>query len=154
MKHWLFAMVLGAAVAVSGQAWAETLGDRLLTELRREGFTDIRIGRTLLGRTRIVARNGDVSREIVFNPATGVILRDYVRGWTRGDAEGPRGGAEGGAGNGTEEPDDDNGGDDDDNGGDDDDDDDDDGDDDDGNDNGGGDNGGGDNGGGDNGGDD
>ena len=49
----------------------------MVTQLRDQGFRDIRISRTLLGRVRIVATNAEMRREVVIDPATGLILRDY-----------------------------------------------------------------------------
>ena len=72
------AFLLGLAVAVSGAgpSLAQGYADTLLAELRREGYRDIVVSRTLLGRLRIqAARNGRV-REIVLNPNSGEILRD------------------------------------------------------------------------------
>lgn len=48
-----------------------------MSQLREQGFTRIQITRTLLGRSRIVATSKTLTREIVINPATGAILRDY-----------------------------------------------------------------------------
>ena len=72
------AFLLGLAVAVSGAGpgLAQGYADTLLAELRREGYRDIVVSRTLLGRLRVqAARNGRL-REIVLNPNTGEILRD------------------------------------------------------------------------------
>jgi len=51
--------------------------DQIVDQLRDQGYTEIRISQTFLGRTRIVAFSDEYRREIVFNPATGVIMRDY-----------------------------------------------------------------------------
>ncbi|MCY4336790.1 MAG: hypothetical protein OXC60_19215 [Litoreibacter sp.] len=48
-------------------------------QLRAQGFTDIRVNRTFLGRLRFVASNGRHVRELVINPTTGVILRDFTQ---------------------------------------------------------------------------
>lgn len=45
--------------------------------LRREGFSITLRQRTLLGRIRFQARKGQVFREVVMDPASGEILRDY-----------------------------------------------------------------------------
>ena len=58
---------------------AQTVRDRIVRELRSEGYSEIRIYRTFLGRLRFVGRSPDARREIVVNPKTGVILRDYLR---------------------------------------------------------------------------
>ncbi|NNJ67174.1 MAG: hypothetical protein HKP54_03980, partial [Boseongicola sp.] len=53
--------------------------ETIINELREDGFQEIRISRTLLGRTRFVATNETMRREIVVNPTSGVVLRDYIR---------------------------------------------------------------------------
>ncbi|QMU60011.1 MAG: hypothetical protein GKR98_07375 [Boseongicola sp.] len=58
---------------------AADVRDRIVAELQADGFTEIRISRTLLGRLRFVATSEDARREIVVNPSTGLILRDYLR---------------------------------------------------------------------------
>ena len=76
----------GLAVSFAGlsvPAAAQTAADRIVAQLRGQGFDRIRVKRTLLGRVRILARGEDMRREIVLDPSTGAILRDY---WTeRGD---------------------------------------------------------------------
>lgn len=73
-------LVLSLALAPAlARADAHTIRDRIITELSEDGYTEVRIGRTLLGRTRFVATRPDARREIVVNPRTGVILRDYIR---------------------------------------------------------------------------
>lgn len=71
-----FLLGLVAAVSGAGPGLAQGYADTLLAELRREGYRDIVVSRTLLGRLRVqAARNGRL-REIVLNPNTGEILRD------------------------------------------------------------------------------
>jgi len=48
-------------------------------QLQTDGYDEISIGRTWLGRTRIVAEKDDLYREIILNTATGEVLRDYSR---------------------------------------------------------------------------
>ena len=57
-------------------AFAATYLEQIVSQLKRQGFVDIEIERTWLGRTRIQAKRGDDAREIVLNPNTGEILRD------------------------------------------------------------------------------
>ena len=52
---------------------------RLVFALRAEGYDQIRTGRTLLKRIRIVAGRAGERREIVIDPRTGEVLRDYSR---------------------------------------------------------------------------
>ena len=50
--------------------------DDVVTLLESQGFTNIEVTRTLLGRTRILARNATGTRELVLNARTGEVLRD------------------------------------------------------------------------------
>lgn len=74
----LFCLTALLAVPAS----AQTAEDRIVRQLRAQGFEEIEVSRTLLGRVRIVAVEDDTLREIVLNPSTGAILRDY---WTEID---------------------------------------------------------------------
>lgn len=56
---------------------AQTAQDSIVRQLTQQGFRDITVSRTFLGRVRIMAMSDDLRREIVFNPATGEIIRDY-----------------------------------------------------------------------------
>jgi hypothetical protein len=76
IKRLLIPVLIAASLA-GPPASAGATQDRIVAELREQGFTRIEIARTLLGRTRIVAVSPAYRREIVFNPATGVILRDF-----------------------------------------------------------------------------
>ena len=68
-----------AALAVFGTpVAAQTAQDQIVRQLQRQGYRNIRVSRTWLGRVRILARGRNGSREIVLNPATGAILRDYL----------------------------------------------------------------------------
>lgn len=76
---------LGPAVAVAlisfgaSPAWPDQpdpVSD-VLRALRFQGYREIWFERTLLNRIRIVAERRGRSREIVIDPRTGEILRDY-----------------------------------------------------------------------------
>lgn len=58
---------------------AQSVQESIVRQLTEQGFSEVRISRTWLGRSRIVARSDDLYREIIVNPATGEILRDYWR---------------------------------------------------------------------------
>ena len=75
MKRILIILTL----AFAAPAQADDIRDRIVSELRSDGFTEIRISRTWLGRIRLVGESADEVREIVVNPVTGVILRDYSK---------------------------------------------------------------------------
>lgn len=70
-------------------AEAGPVEDSIARQLIEQGFTDIRISRTWLGRSRIVAESPELYREIIVNPATGEILRDFWR-QTRGSDQDDR----------------------------------------------------------------
>ena len=73
-----FLLGLGCSVALAGHAAAATFEDAVVAQLREQGYSDIVVERTLLGRIRIVAVLGDTRREIILNPRTGEVLRDVV----------------------------------------------------------------------------
>lgn len=64
---------------VAATADEKAVRDRIVRELREDGYNDIRLFRTFLGRLRFVGEDGRSRREIIVSPTTGVILRDYVR---------------------------------------------------------------------------
>lgn len=57
-------------------AAAAGFSDEVVRQLRQQGFSEILVESTLLGRTRIVAKSRNGTREIILNPRTGEILRD------------------------------------------------------------------------------
>ena len=66
-------LAIGASMAA-----AQSPADAVVQQLREQGYVEFAVSRTLLGRIRIIAVAPDgEQREIVFNPATGEILRDY-----------------------------------------------------------------------------
>jgi hypothetical protein len=68
---------LGLAFCLAGQgALAKGFADTVVDQLRGQGFSEITVERTLLGRTRILATSDEGRREIILNPRTGEILRD------------------------------------------------------------------------------
>lgn len=68
--------LLGALSALP--VGAQSLENQLLSQLQAEGYSEIDMRRTLLGRLRITALTETHEREIVINPRTGEVLRDYV----------------------------------------------------------------------------
>ena len=75
---------------IPGASFAQTVEQAIIDQLAQQGFTRISVSRTLLGRTLIRATSGSMSREIVFNPTTGVILRDYWEDLDDDDDDGSR----------------------------------------------------------------
>mgnify|MGYP006955165040 CR=1 FL=1 len=59
-------------------ALAQSVQDQIVSQLRGQGFTEISLQRTWLGRVRVIALRDDLRRELVFNPQTGEILRGRV----------------------------------------------------------------------------
>lgn len=66
-------------------ASAQSPRDTVISQLREQGYTQITVSRTLLGRLRFVAISESFRREIIINPVTGQILRDRL--WTLGGAD-------------------------------------------------------------------
>mmetsp|Transcript_57 Transcript_57/g.137 ORF Transcript_57/g.137 Transcript_57/m.137 type:complete len:124 (-) Transcript_57:1393-1764(-) len=65
------------AVANASAARAETRVEAIARHLAEQGYQDMEIGRTFLGRVWIEAEKNGLEREIIVNPRTGEILRDY-----------------------------------------------------------------------------
>ncbi len=98
-----FSVLLVLAPLVAS-ADSDTVRDRVIEELTEDGYQEIRISKTLLGRMRFVAIKPRHRREIVVNPRTGVILRDYIQILNNG---GNGGSLSGGASSGRDDDDDD-----------------------------------------------
>lgn len=76
MKHVVlagFLLVSSALVAVAGP-----VEEQLVAGLKAQGYVILEDGYTFFGRLRIVAENATLHREIVVNPQTGEVLRDYA----------------------------------------------------------------------------
>ena len=101
LKKIAICLVLSGAPQIAA---AQSVQDQILAQLRGQGFAEISLQRTWLGRVRVVALRDGLRRELVFNPLTGEILRDYWR--SIDDDDGPTlfnpGGGQGsnGSGNG------------------------------------------------------
>lgn len=76
MKKLLLAV--GVLAALASPVWSRTIEEQVLASLEGQGYVILEHGYTFLGRLRIVAENGLYHREIVVNPGTGEILRDYA----------------------------------------------------------------------------
>lgn len=70
-----FVLVIGLLAALP--ATAQSVQEQIVSQLAGQGFTKIELSRTFLGRVRVLASSDKLVRELVFNPATGEILRDY-----------------------------------------------------------------------------
>ncbi|MFN3846654.1 MAG: hypothetical protein ACK4RZ_12675 [Paracoccaceae bacterium] len=76
MNRRLFLSLGLAAVCFGQAAFARSFADSVVAQLKKRGYRNISVGRTLLGRTRITAERNGGRREIILNPRTGEILRD------------------------------------------------------------------------------
>lgn len=76
MKRRMFLSLGVAGLTFGLPAFAQSFTDSVVSQLRNQGFGQISVERTLLGRTRVVAVGNGGQREIILNPRTGEILRD------------------------------------------------------------------------------
>lgn len=115
MNRRKFLWCLGGATAVSAvgaPAHADPV-EAVVNQLRQQGYRDVQVNRTLLGRARITGTRRGGLREIVLDPRTGEILRDletFANGAPRSPVIADRAagaGADGSTGTGTAEDDDD-----------------------------------------------
>lgn len=65
-----------AFFAFAQPAFAQSVQEQIITQLQAQGYSEFLVERTWLGRIRIETSNGELDRELVFNPHTGEILRD------------------------------------------------------------------------------
>jgi hypothetical protein len=78
-RRQVLALLAGGMVAGVGQpALAQSVGEQIADQLRRMGYREISVQRTLLGRVRVTGVRGGRLREVIVNPSTGEILRDLV----------------------------------------------------------------------------
>ena len=73
-----FALTIVLSLLLAAPAAADSVRDAIEDQLEDQGFDEIKVSRTLLGRLRFEAANATHLREIVINPVTGEILRDYT----------------------------------------------------------------------------
>ena len=76
-RGFLFSASSFAALVVSGGAAHASVEDKIAARLKREGYRITKRKRTWLGRVRILAVRNREQREVVLDPATGEVLRDY-----------------------------------------------------------------------------
>jgi hypothetical protein len=72
-----FAVIL--ALSAARPAFAVDFAGAWVAQLQADGYEDIEVGRTWLGRIRIVAEKDEIEREIILNRGTGEVLRDFSR---------------------------------------------------------------------------
>jgi hypothetical protein len=73
-KHMSLCVMLAFAPLAAS---AQSVQDQIITQLTDQGFGNFEITRTFLGRIRVTTQSDQLQRELVFNPNTGEILRDY-----------------------------------------------------------------------------
>ncbi|MGB7318233.1 MAG: hypothetical protein WBC85_09745 [Planktotalea sp.] len=69
---------------------AQDIGSQIADQLRAQGYKSVEITKTWLGRLRLNAANGAQRREIIVNPRTGEILRDFLSGADGAEVTGPQ----------------------------------------------------------------
>ncbi|MCR8722837.1 PepSY domain-containing protein [Frigidibacter sp. ROC022] len=118
MKRRAFLLSAAAGLVPAGMALGASFTDQIVAQLRAQGYRQIKVARTLLGRVRITAISSRHRREIIFNPRSGEILRDYWESLGDSDDHGDMlinpehdGGADGGSGDDGHDDGDDGGGD-------------------------------------------
>lgn len=83
-------LALAVVLAGAGAVRADGVTDTITRQLRQLGYSEITVTRTFLGRDRIVAASPTREREIIVNPRTNEILRDYTESREAGEAAAPR----------------------------------------------------------------
>ncbi len=84
-RRTILAIAIVAAIGAAPAFGQTAIQQRFVSELKQQGFGDLKINRTWLGRVRITAQSKDYKRELVFNPNSGEILRDYWEATKPGD---------------------------------------------------------------------
>jgi len=77
MKRRHFLAIVTLTFAAAGPVLAQNMQKDFVNQLHAQGFKNLSITHTWLGRTRITGSNGQYQRELVFNSRSGEILRDY-----------------------------------------------------------------------------
>ncbi|MBC7736388.1 MAG: hypothetical protein H7245_03985, partial [Candidatus Saccharibacteria bacterium] len=73
-RRFLYGMTASSALVLTGAAvFAATYTDAVVSQLTKQGFYNIAVQTTWLGRVRILADRGDGQREIILNPRTGEV---------------------------------------------------------------------------------
>ncbi|MBW4985130.1 hypothetical protein KZZ07_21530 [Mameliella sp. CS4] len=78
MRLVLICLGLVVSLLCTPPAMAQSYRDRVIQSLTDQGFSNFRVRRTWLGYDQIIALGPDGRREVVLNPSTGAILRDYL----------------------------------------------------------------------------
>ncbi len=78
MRHTIGAIFALGLALQAAPLHAQNYEQAILAQLRQDGYEQITVSTTLLGRVRIVADGAQGQREIVLNPRTGEVLRDVL----------------------------------------------------------------------------
>lgn len=75
-------LALVSALALTGPVAAQddAATRSVVRQLQEQGFTVTETSRTFLGRVRVISRRGGLTREVVFDPRNGAVLRDFTEG--------------------------------------------------------------------------
>lgn len=80
MNRRVFLLASAGSLLLGSAAFAATSPeDQVARAIKGDGFRITSQRRTLLGRVRFLAVRGDTQREVVMDPSSGEILRDYSR---------------------------------------------------------------------------
>ena len=78
MRRRPFLLSLCVALSLASAAMAQSYADDVVQQLSGQGYSNISVETTFLGRVRILAYGEEGRREIILNPRTGEILRDLL----------------------------------------------------------------------------
>ena len=78
MTRRAFILSMGALLMLASWPVLADVAEDVAAQLREEGYENISIERTLLGRIRVTAERATQRREIVIDRGTGEILRDLT----------------------------------------------------------------------------
>jgi hypothetical protein len=80
-------IVFFCAILAAAPVYASDYEEDVISYLRQQGYKNVTVSTTMLGRSKIVAINAKGRREIVLNPRTGEILRDLWMADSVGSSE-------------------------------------------------------------------
>lgn len=83
MNRRVFILASAVFVALGQEAIAAPAEEQVARAIAGQGFRITSRKRTFLGRVRFTAVRGNVEREVVVDPSSGEVLRDYSRTETR-----------------------------------------------------------------------
>lgn len=78
MRRALLLLTASVTLLTAVPAHAQSRKDAVIRQLSSDGYSHFTVRRTWLGFDQIIARGPAGRREIVLNPSTGAIMRDYL----------------------------------------------------------------------------